>query len=436
MSQNIRNNFSSLLLAHLWHKGCLFLAAVLLAHRVGSAPLGRFLSAISFVWLFWMLIDGGLSELFIRDVAARRSLLVSYARQLLRLKAVLAGAALLLMAALTSRYAPLRQDAGLILVLGGALVAESYATVFRVIFRIMEEMQREAWLWALDGALKLLVVGLVLWTPGVVDPVMAVALGWLAVSLCGCLLAAWAVRRWRLDSGPPPRAGTGFDLLRHGLSFVLVYGLSLVNLRGVIVLVGILRGHDEAGYFGAAERALEALLIVPIAMAQVLLPVSARLGAGSVETLKRMAWRVVGGLLGAGALTAVGLVLFGPLAVRLVYGAHFQQTAALMGVVGWIMIPLFVKPAVEKVLCGLHRQNTVWRWYLAAALGNLAAVLWLVPTHGLRGAALCVLVAETVSVGGLLWVLQSVLIRTASDTSQRASPGSIVLTPVAQEAGV
>ncbi len=422
ISLDLRRNFSSLLAAQVWHKGCMFLVAVGLAHTIGSAALGRLLSVISFVWIFWMLIDAGLSELFIRDVAFQRSLFATYANFFLRLKAFLAVAALLLMTLIAGWYAPMRDEVVLVILFGLALIAESYATLFRAVFRIQERMHWEAALWAIDGAFKLCAVGVVLWRVPGVDPVLTISISWLAVSLLGCGVAAWSVRRW----WPTVVIGTDYRawpaILQRSIPFVLVYGFSLLSLRSMIFLVSIFRGHFDAGQFGAGERILEGLLVLPIAVAQVLLPVSARLGATSRAELRRITLRALLGLFCCGLAIAMVLTAWGPWLVTRVYGKGFASTGSLMLLLGWIAIPLFLKPVVEKILSGLHRQGIVWKWYLMAMLGNVAVAFAVVPSYGLTGAAGCLLASESLCILGLSWVLWRSLDRLVPEST----PSSLV----------
>ena len=436
-SLSIKANFFSLLGAQLWHRASLAITAILLAHAFGSEALGRLLSTISFVMFFWVVIDAGLCELFVRDVASRRDLLAPYARQLLSLKGVLAVASLGLMALITWASPPLRSDWQLVMLLGLCLTVESYAIFFRVFFRIQERMHLEAVLWVVDGALRLVVVGWLLWFSTLADPLIALAAGWLIMSVVSCALAAWSVRRWWPARLAAVRLEAWLPLLRRGVPLALVFSLGLINLRGMILLVDLLLGHAEAGYFGAGERILEALLIVPMTLAFVMLPVSARMGSGAVSELRRVAWRVVVSLLVGGAVVTLGLVWWGGPLVRLLFGSDFQPAGALMGLLGLVMAPLFMKPVVEKMLCGLHRQQFVWQWYLAGAVCNAVAVWTVTPLQGLTGATVCLLVTEVVTVGVLLAGLWHALAQPRPAGHQASWPLEKLLEPAeAQEVGV
>ncbi len=404
-------NFSSLLTAQLWHRGCLGISAILVAHTFGRDGLGRLLAGISFVFMFWPLIDAGLAELFIRDVAGHREPLPAYARQVIRLKNWLTLVSFLAIWAVAEAYTPMRDDLSLIACLALVLIMESYTTLLRSIFRIQERMHKEAILLAIDGSLKLAVVWFVIWTPGFSDPLLAIAIGWLAAGLLSWGLAAWSVRAWwpwrqvTTSSG----VGTWFALLQRSLPLVMVFSLSLMNLRVAIVFLGVLSGHADAGNFGAGERLLEAIQVLPLALAYVLLPVSARL-ANSMEELRTLTRRVLGWLIGGALIVAWGLVVWGGWLLRLVFGSAFQQAASLMGVLGWIAVPLFLKPVMEKILCGIHQQGMVWRAYLIVSFANALALSIVVPAAGLFGATSCVLVAElasaTILAVGLWWSLR------------------------------
>jgi len=409
--RSIRFNFSSLLTAQLWHRGCLGISAILVAHTFGRDSLGRLLTGISFVFMFWPLIDAGLAELFIRDVAGHREQLPAYVWQVIRLKSWLTLVSFLAIWAVAVAYTPMRKDLPLVTCLALILIMESYTILLRSVFRIQERMHREAILWAIDGSLKLAVVWSVIWMPGLSDPLLAIAIGWLAVGSLSCGLAAWVVRAWWpwRQVTASSRVGTWFALLQRSLPLVMVFSLSLMNLRVTIVFLGVLSSHADAGYFGAGERLLEAIQVLPLALAYVLLPVSARL-ANSMEELRALTRRVLGWLIGGALIVAWGLVVWGGWLLRLIFGSAFQQATSLMGVLAWIVVPLFLKPVMEKILCGIHQQGMVWRAYLIVSCANALALFIVVPAAGLSGAASCVLVAELASVAilavGLWWSLR------------------------------
>jgi O-antigen/teichoic acid export membrane protein len=405
MAQSLVANFSSLMAAQLCHRGCLLLSAALVARALGSETLGRLLSALSFVWLFWAVVDGGLSELFVREVAARREPMAALLGPLLRVKGWLAAAGLALIGASAWAMAPMRHDWVLTAVLGVALVAETYATFFRLIFRIREEMGMEALLWAADGLLRLGVVAVVLASPSGADPLLAIGAGWAAVSLVGWGVAMRVSGPVRPPSAWSPAAVEGIALLGRGLPFALIYTLSFVNLRGLIVLVGLLRGHAEAGYFGSAERLLEAALLLPITFGQALLPVSARVAAASPGAWRTLARRSLGRAAAISVGAAAALAAARAPLVALAFGPAFAEAARLLATLAWALVPLAMKPIAEKLLCGLRRQGSVWRWYAGVAAVHLVAAAAVVPSYGVTGAAWCLLAAEAASAAGLLVAL-------------------------------
>ena len=411
--RTIVENAGVLMAAQGWRKGCMVVVAILVAHMAGSEALGRLLWAISFVWLFWMLVDGGISELFVRDVAAHPARAPGYARVSARMKTPLAAGALAAIAVGARAAGRPWPDVWLVFVIGLILVTESYAVLCHGWFRVQHRMHWEALWWVVDGALKLAGAGAVLVLRPAGDAMLWIAGIWWATSL---LLTAPLWRWWHraVGSGTAAPADapqpTGRQLLARGLPLVLVTGLSLINLRGMIVLLGLWRGPAEAGYFGAGERIVEALQLLSVALAQVMLPVSARLAADGSASLDRIVRRASGAVLLGASVVGAGVWAAGGPGIRLVYGRDFGPTAAIMGYLAVATVPVLVKPVLEKILAGMHRQGLVWRWYTGVAVGCALGAYWVVPRWGVSGAAAWVAATEWVAAAGLgvvLWRLLS-----------------------------
>lgn len=407
MSGPLGRNFSSLLAAQVWHKACLAGSAFLIASALGSQALGRVLAGMSFAFLFWPLLDAGLAELFVRDVAGRRSLLSAYAGPLLKMKGWLAAVTLAALWAGSQMVPSLRGDTPLVLLLGGVLMLESYAQLFRAVFRIQERMSPEAALLVLDGTLKLAVSAAAVLARRLPDPVLFIASGWLAVGLVSAAAASWAVRDcWPVRAAGAGPAVTWTSLLRRGLPLAAIYALGLMNARLAIVLVNGFLGPEAAGQFGAGERMLEILQLAPLALANAFLPVSARLAVASPDELRQLAGKMLAAVGACAAAAAVTLAMAGGPMVRFVLGPEFGPAASLMAILSWAAVPLCLKPVMEKLLSGLHRQDLVWRWYAAVLAGYAAVAAFVIPSQGMAGAAACVLAAELAAAAGLLYWLR------------------------------
>jgi O-antigen/teichoic acid export membrane protein len=346
-------------------------------------------------------------------------------QQILRVKCWLAAAALGASWAAAQLVPALRADVPVLVCLSAVLIIESFATLFRCVFRIEERMAREAGLWALDGTLKLAVVAVVCVAPGAGDPLRRIAAGWVCVGLLSLGVALAAVRASWSGAGAPAPAEGWRSLLRQGVPLVVIYAMSLMNIRLIILLLNIYAGPAEAGQFGVGERLLEVLLVIPLALSQVMLPMSARLAGSSVGELRALASRVLVRLVAVAAPATVAVAAISGTLIVLIVGEGFRPAAELMGLLGWALLPLSIKPVIEKILCGLHRQDVVWRAYLAVTAGLAMALAVAIPAAGARGATICLLAAEWLNVAVLLAALRRWLLRPAPLAVELVQPASV-----------
>src|SRR5262249_46375836 len=153
--------------------------------------------------------------------------------------------------------------------------------------------------------------------------------------------------------------------------------------------------------YRAAKGILDSCRLLPNAAFGALYPAVTRWAtAGIPEARARAAFRrALAAVLGAACAIAIGLTfLAGPL-VSLLYGARFAESAALLRLLAWTLVPLVPNTLIAARLFAAGRAwKVAWVSGLgAAATFELNAIL--VPLLGLAGAAWAVLGAELAMLG-------------------------------------
>jgi O-antigen/teichoic acid export membrane protein len=151
-----------------------------------------------------------------------------------------------------------------------------------------------------------------------------------------------------------------------------------------VVLVAHYLGVAAAGYYGLVRTVVTVFLLVPEAVAMLLLPHVAAEG--------RHAGRLTGTLLGLVALVSLpllgGVLLLGPPALSWFGGGRYAPaTAALPGLaIGMAIYALYV--VLEGHLVGLGRAGAHAAGVTVMAIATLGGAALLLPTQGLAGAGL------------------------------------------------
>jgi O-antigen/teichoic acid export membrane protein len=232
------------------------------------------------------------------------------------------------------------------------------------------------------------------------------SLVWLAAALVVPPLVALGVARSIAQRmtihpfGPNPRDQLLASRYLHDVAPMGIgIFLSAVYFRCDIFFIERWHGLEAVGIYNAAFRSVEALRLVPAALMAVVFPAFC-----TARTLRPLA-ATVGWLLAAAALPAAALLVAAPPILDLVYGAPFVVAAPALTLLGLAVPLFFVNYALTHQVLAWDGQRAYLGIVCAALATSLSANLALVPTAGMRGAAIATLLTELVVAGGSLAAL-------------------------------
>lgn len=375
-----------------------------LTSRLGPEGYGRYSFAIAVAWYFVLLADYGFNLTATREVALVRNDRTARSRvfwSTLATKAVLGLVGALLLWALVAALPALRAQGqalfvAFLLVIGSVLTPVWY-------FQGMERLPALAGLSFVVSAASVPLTFALVTSPG--DMLIALAIPGLASVLTGTSCIVWLVVRKELAPPELQPADIKGNLLDGSLVFASTAGVSLYTNTNTVV-VGLVAGPSAAGFFAVADKVVRGLhgLLTPIA--RVAFPRLAyqmsRDPAGAYELLRRLlrvqAWV-------SSLLTAV-LFVSAPWIVNLLFGPEYAPATRVLQ----IMAPLLFIVAMSNVFgvqtmlpLGLQRQFS--SLLLAAGMLNVVLILPLTAIMAHTGAAIALLVTETVVTLAMLLLL-------------------------------
>jgi PST family polysaccharide transporter len=165
-----------------------------------------------------------------------------------------------------------------------------------------------------------------------------------------------------------------------------------------LLLGGFGQVRDLARY-AAAVRLVDALNIVPVAVATIALPTLAHLGSqpggrsARADRFARVGFRFLAGMILP--IAALGTVAGGTI-VALIYGAQYRSAGGALSVLLWAHFFGFSGVLVDQVLIARGQSRSLAALTWAGAVVNVAIDLWAIPRFGGMGAAWGSLVAYSV----------------------------------------
>jgi O-antigen/teichoic acid export membrane protein len=374
--------------------GLLLLLFVYAGRVLGEVEFGKFSFALALGTIFETLMDFGLHQVTIREVARDRSRAATVLHHTLGIKLVWTTGgliALLITATLLRGEWDVRLACYLV---GGALVARSFMFTIRGVLQGLERFGWDSIVVLGDRGLLLLLGGaslaagyglLGLATAFVIARGAAVVLGaWLTQAHLGGVRIKYDREVWReLQQGAVP----------FGIFLVVLNTYSYIDS----VMLGVMKGDVETGVYGAAYKVYEGVGYVPGVIASVLTPRLSSLFVTDRTAHRRL---VLGSLAASTALAlaiaAVGYVLAEPI-VTLLFGQSFAVAAQPFRTLCLGLVFVFAIWTLHATAISANKERLLIRAALVGLCVNVAVNLYAIPHFGASGAAMATVAGEFVS---------------------------------------
>jgi O-antigen/teichoic acid export membrane protein len=408
----------------------LSLAFVVLAARVlGPEGFGKFTFAYTLAAMLGAALDLGMHSILVRSIARARADTAAYWAAAVTLKLVLLVPAGILFAALPMATGRPADTTAAVWLLGTAITLQAFTELAVAVFTGFERLEAELGVRIVEK-LVLLAVGVTGLALG--GRLLAVTGAFVVSGALSLALGAALVNRrfarlvWRWD--PAGARGLARALGPVAVAFLLAY----TTTRLVPLLVALLAGDLAAGYFGAAVRVLDVVMVVPVIVVAAVYPVLARLEGDRAE-FRRVVVRAVEWLLVVGGVVALAFAHGADWLTAVVYGPRYAPAAPALAVLGVAGALGFLSHFLGVVLLALDRPRRL----VAVAAISLAASIALTPAlvltlHALGGAVALTLV-ELVAVTGSLMALIP-YIRLPFDTGVVKIASAVLAAVIAGEA--
>ncbi|HVC23326.1 MAG TPA: flippase [Candidatus Dormibacteraeota bacterium] len=351
------------------------LAAFLLQqHTLGPRLYGEFSLIVVLSTLSSIVGDLGLQIVYLREASRDNARMKTYLAAVLAAKIplfALSLATLLLMAAVAGKGPGFM---ALVLPAFALQVATSVANVLRSTFYATGEMRYEAVATMSEAVILLvgtffvarahLAVGDYLWV---------YALSYAVTCVYAYLIIA---RRYFV-------ASVHFDLelarrlLKMAWPFAMVFFLNTVYFRIDVVILSVMRGLTEVGYYTAAYKFLDGLSFVPQTIMNALFPTLSVVHLEAVASM-RAAYTATIRLLAALAMPLAVILGFGAVPLLSTLGI-FAESAPALRILSWAIVFMFVNSTFVFGLGAMDRQMDSVLLSVMSIVVNVGLNLILIP---------------------------------------------------------
>lgn len=178
------------------------------------------------------------------------------------------------------------------------------------------------------------------------------------------------------------------EWLRVSLPLLLVAGMAMVLNQTDIIMLGAIRGSDEAGIYSAASRISSLVVFALMAINAILAPMVSELyHTGRMEELQRIVTLAARVIFAFTLMFSIILVVFGKFALSL-FGAEFVVTYVPLLILLCGQIVNALAGSVGLIMTMTGHQNQAGAIFAVSAAVNIILNALLIPLMGLVGAAI------------------------------------------------
>ncbi len=393
IGRKIFKNVGFLLMGRFGGDAFTFVLFVVLARTYGQEGIGQYSFAMALAGFFITFSEFGLYDLSVKEMSRRVGPLGEYYGEIFSLRLILSvavfGALLIVIP-----FLPFSSDTKIIIAIIGAYrVFTVLVDGFTAVFVAREEMHVAAFL---DFSLRTVTAigGIAIVMAG---GSLAMAVASLpAVGFVQVLVAYGMVKkkhgRLSLAASSSLMAGK----LREAIPYAISGLLTQLSSRVDIIFLTFLLGTAAAGIYNAAYRVVFVLMLLPEYASVAIFPLASRLYVNSKEELGLFYHQSLNISILLGLPAAAGLWLIAPNLIGLIFGEAFVESASLLRFLAGLLFLACLKTIMVIFLISSDQQRAVARSEWTGAWVNVLGNILLIPTFGIKGAAIATLISETI----------------------------------------
>lgn len=389
--QKIAKNTGVLLLSNVISKILAFFFIVYTARYLGAEGLGILSFALAFTAIFGVFADLGLGTLTIREVARDKSLVEKYLGNLLAIKTILVIITFGLIALTVNLLDYPEETIKVVYIIALSVVFTAFTQMFNSIFQAFEKMEYVSGGMILSSALLLLGALFAIKKDfGVVGFASVYVLASVIVLGYSFIISTWKfiIPKMKVDLVFWKKT------LRAASPFLISAILLAFYTRIDIMMLSLMQGDKEVGWYSAAWKIVEAFLSIPAIYMMAIFPVMSSFYKFSNNSLRVLYQKSFRYLFVLGLPIGISITILADRFISLIYGAEFIQSVPALQILIWVLIFSFFIYLLGHLLAAINQQRLN---ALSAGMGvviNVSLNLALIPLFSHLGASISTLITQ------------------------------------------
>lgn len=394
LTRNDIKNTVSLVGAEGIGRGLAFVLTVFIARELGVSDFGLYSTAVSFVFLFSVFIEIGLSTYIYRESSKKLSDTTKYIFSALIVQSFLSIIVGIVVVAMANLINYPSETKIVIYLLWLWMIGISLGRMIRIAFKAHQRMELDALVNIFEnGSRFILVLGALRLGLGVVGIASASIISSILMLAASTLLAVkgkflhFAKAQWNTNFT--------LNLLKAAFPFTLSLIATIMMYRISTVILSVVKGDYEVGIFDASFKISSALFFLPVMVCQVFFPKLSHYYATNdfeqfsktVMLLGRYIYLMFYPLL-------MIIFVFAPQLIGIVYTAEFSPTIPILQILMWLNLFNAGTYVCVYALNAAGFEKSVMRTMFLGVIGKTVISVILIVQASYTGAAIGALISE------------------------------------------
>ncbi len=367
------------------------LVVIVFATRVlGVNGWGVFSYALAFVSVFYVFGDIGINTFITKELSSGDENRYQYLAASLVLKLGLLLLSLIVSLLLIPHFGTVTLGLKIVLALALLNFSDSLREFVLSVNRALERMEREAFIKILINAVTtILGIVLLIAHPSPLSLAIAYATG----SIIGSIASVWIISselkhiQWKFS------AKTLGVIIDFAWPFVATTIFSAVMANVDTIMLGQMKSTTEVGFYAAAERIVQFLIIIPVFVGLSTFPLISKNKHDDIAS-KQIFEKIMTTVIAIGFPIAIGGWLLSKNIMSVIFGISYIPSAIVLAI---LMLSVFADFPNIILSNAIFAKNLQKKFIIATAAGvviNVLLNLYLIPRYAAVGAAISIVIAQ------------------------------------------
>ena len=366
------------------------------ARLLGNIQFGKLSFVIAFTQMFLAVVDFGLFNYCVREIAKKKEEANSYFVNLFLLKLIFGMSVLGMMVIIVKSLGYPAEIIITTLIFGVGLLLFSLNTVFHAVFQSFEKLK------------YISITMVVFFGINVTLSIIVLVMGKDIVTLACVNCLAGGVAFFinliiLLKKFFVPKLSIDLQFCKQMLFLAMPIGIGAICWsfynRIDVTLLSYIKGDVSVGEYTAAYRLVNTLAVIPHAYLSAVYPIMARYNTDKLylNDLCRKSCRL---MIAIAFPVVIALNLFAPQLIEVLYGTEYSNAISSLRILSGAVIFIFISNIFGYLLISTFKTSKEYTLYAIMGLGlNIACNCFLIPLYDLKGAALSTVITEVFILG-------------------------------------